>query len=72
LYRATFSKMKEAYFKYNSKLGSFSFNDSSTLKNTHIWIDKNSKGTKWMYFGETQEGFKRISQGRGVVVSEHG
>jgi hypothetical protein len=64
--------MKEIYFKYNSKLGRFSFNDSSPLKNTHIRIAKNSEGIKWMYFGEMQEGSKEISKGRGVLVFEDG
>jgi hypothetical protein len=64
--------MKEAYSKYNSKIGRFSFNDSSPLKNTHIRIAENSEGIKWVYFGEMQEGSKEIRQGRGVLVFEHG
>jgi hypothetical protein len=61
--------MKETYSKYNSKLGRFSFDDSSPLKNTHILIAKN---TKWMYFGEMQEGSKKIKHGRGVTVNKDG
>jgi hypothetical protein len=64
--------MKENYFKYNSKLGRFSSNDSSPLKNTHILIAEKSEGIKWMYFGEMQEGSKDIRQGRGVLVFEYG
>jgi hypothetical protein len=64
--------MKENYFKYTSKLGRFTFNDSSPLKNTHILIAKNPKGIKWVYFGEMQEGFKKIRKGRGVLVFEDG
>jgi hypothetical protein len=64
--------MKETYFKYTSKLGRFSFNDSSPLENTHIWIDENTEDIKWVYFGEMQEGSKKIRQGRGVSVFEKG
>jgi hypothetical protein len=64
--------MKRAYSKYNSKLGRFSFGDSFPLNNIHIRIDKNPEGIRWMYFGEMQEGSKKIRQGRGVVVLEHG
>jgi hypothetical protein len=64
--------MKENYFKYTSKLGRFSFNDSSPLKNTHILIAKNPKGIKWVYFGEMQEDPEEIRQGRGVFVFEDG
>jgi hypothetical protein len=64
--------MKENYFKYTSKLGRFTFNDSSALKNTHILIAENIYNIKFMYFGEMQEDSKKIRQGRGVLVLEHG
>jgi predicted transcriptional regulator len=64
--------MKETYFKCNSKLGRFNYNDNYPLKNTQILINKTLDGIKWMYFGETQKESKVIMQGRGVVVLDSG
>jgi hypothetical protein len=56
--------MKETYFKYTSKLGRFSFNDSSPLKNTHIWIAENTDRHQMRVLWRNARGLKEDKAGQ--------
>jgi hypothetical protein len=59
--------MLSQFSKYYLKLGSFPFT-TTPLTNTHYIVGTNSKGNKWVYFGEMEDGSTTIREGRGIII----
>jgi hypothetical protein len=59
--------MLSHFSKYYLQLGSFHFT-SLPLTNAHVRAGTNTKGQKWVYFGEMEDGSTISYKGRGILI----